>query len=147
MKPAWAYFDTSALIKRYVEETGRQDVLRLLRRHSCVTSAVLPVELRAALRRRRADGSLGDAAVSAMLKRMGTDRQFWTVIEVTSDVLASAETLVSAHPVWTLDAIHVASAQVFASRLGRSSVLFVSADERQSSAAAATGLATRFIDS
>jgi uncharacterized protein len=143
----WAYFDTSALIKRYVDETGRQRVLQLLRRHRCVTSAVLPVELRGALRRRLADGSLEHIATSAILKRLAADRQFWTFIEVTSDVLDNAETLVSTHPLRTLDAIHVASARLFALRLGRPSVLFVSADARQSSAAAAVGMITQLIGS
>lgn len=60
----WAYFDTSALVKRYVDEPGRREVLQLLRRNECVT-----------------------------------------------------ETLVAAHPIRALDAIHVASAQLFAARL------------------------------
>ena len=48
----YAYFDTSALIKRYVDELGRGDVVRLLRKNRCVVSAVLPAEVRSALRRR-----------------------------------------------------------------------------------------------
>jgi len=34
----FAYFDTSALIKRYVTERGRREVLRLLRKNECVVS-------------------------------------------------------------------------------------------------------------
>jgi predicted nucleic acid-binding protein len=144
---AYAFFDTSALIKRYVNEPGRREVLHLLRRNECVVSALLPVEVRSALRRRVAEGTLDEARVLAMLKRFTADRAFWTFIEVSREVLASAEALGAAHPLRALDAIHVASAQVFASRLGRVNVLFVSADERQSSAAAAIGLTTRFIGS
>lgn len=77
--------------------------------------------------------------------RVTADRAFWTFIEVSREVLASAETPGAAYPLRALDTIHVASAQIFASRLGRSHVLFVSADERQSSAAAAIGLTTRFV--
>jgi hypothetical protein len=44
----WTYFDTSALVKRYVEEAGRGDVLQLLRRNDLVTSAVLPMSVSAA---------------------------------------------------------------------------------------------------
>ena len=51
----YAYFDTSALIKRYVEGLGRREVLTLLRKNQCVVSAVLPVEVRSALRRRVAE--------------------------------------------------------------------------------------------
>jgi len=64
-----------------------------------------------------------------------------------SDVkfLAGAEVLVATHPLRTLDAIHVASAQLFSSRLAAPELVFVSADRRQTAAAAAGGLAARHI--
>ena len=89
----WTYFDTSALVKRYVDEAGRREVLRLLRRNECVTSAVLPVELRSGLRRRAAEGSLEAARLPAILKHVAADRRYWTLIELRADVLAAAETL------------------------------------------------------
>ena len=142
---AWGYFDTSALIKRYVDESGRREVLQLLRRHDCATSAVLPVELRSALRRRVAEGTIDRERVPDILKRFGTDRAFWALVEVNRDVLAAAETLVAAHPLRTLDAIHVASAQLFNARVGSDAVVFVSADKRQAEVAVAIGLSTRLI--
>jgi predicted nucleic acid-binding protein len=143
----WAYFDTSALIKRYVDEAGRREVLQLLRRHDGVTSAVLPVELRSALRRRVSEGTLDKERVPEILKRFATDRAFWAFVEVTSDVLAPAETLVARHPLRTLDAIHVASAQLFAARITASELIFVSADARQTAAATAEGMTIRKIGS
>lgn len=144
---SWAYFDTSALIKRYVDEEGRREVLQLLRQHQCVTSQLLPVELRSALRRRVADGSLDARRVPDILKRFAADREFWALIEVTSDVLQAAERLVAAHPLRTLDAIHVASAELFADRLAASELTFVSADARQTAIAAAIGMAIEDIRS
>ncbi len=144
---AWAYFDTSALIKRYIDEAGRREVLQLLRRHDCVTSALLPLELRSALRRRVSEATLDEARVPEILKRFATDRAFWALVEVTSDVLAAAETLVATHPLRALDAIHVASAQLFADRITASKVPFVSADARQTAAAAAVGMTTRHLGS
>ena len=141
----WAYFDTSALVKRYVDEPGRREVQQLLRRHDCVTSAILPVELRSALRRRVAERTLDSSRVSEILKRVAADRAYWTVIEVGTEVLSGAEALVSVHPLRTLDAIHVASAQLFAARLSISDLIFVSADKRQTEVASAIGLATRHI--
>ena len=141
----WAYFDTSALVKRYVDEPGRREVQQLLRRHDCVTSAILPVELRSALRRRVTERTLDSARVSEILKRVAADRAYWTVIEVGTEVLSGAEALVSVHPLRTLDAIHVASAQLFAARLSISDLIFVSADKRQTEVASAIGLATRYI--
>ena len=144
---AWAYFDTSALVKRYVDEAGRREVLQLLRRHHCVTSAVLPVELRSALRRRVSEGTLDSAHVPEILRRVTTDRAYWTLVEIGSDVLAAAETPVATHPLRTLDAIHVASAQLFAARMTASELIFVSADARQTAAAAAMGMTIRHIGS
>jgi uncharacterized protein len=141
----WAYFDTSALVKRYIDEGGRKDVLTLLRRHECVASAVLPVELRSALRRRVTEGTLEAARVPEILKRVSMDRAYWTRVEVGAEVLDAAEKLVAVHPLHTLDAIHVASAQVFASGVSVSDLLFVSADKRQTEAAAAIGLETRHV--
>lgn len=141
----WAYFDTSALVKRYVDEPGRRQVQQLLRRHDCVTSAILPVELRSALRRRVTERTLDSSRVSEILKRVAGDRAYWTVIEVGTEVLSGAEALVSVHPLRTLDAIHVASAQLFAARLSISDLTFVSADKRQTEVASAIGMTTRHI--
>lgn len=143
----WAYFDASALVKRYVDEAGRRDVLRLLRRYNVVTSAIVPIELRSALRRRVAERTLDEERVPEVLKRIATERGFWAFIDVSSDVLAAAETLVVTHPLRALDAIHVASAQLFAGRIAVPDFVFVSADARQTSAAAALGMTTRHIES
>jgi uncharacterized protein len=144
---AFAYFDTSALIKRYVTEPGRRHVLQLLRTNACVVSAVLPVEIRSALRRRVADGTLDEGRVAVILKRLATDRAFWTVIEVSREVLAAAESLGGAHPLRALDAIHVASAQLFAVRIGSHGFTFVSADVRQTTVAVALRMNTRRVES
>jgi uncharacterized protein len=141
----WAYFDTSALVKRYIDEVGRRQVLQLLRRHECVASAVLPVELRSVLRRRVTEGTLEPARLPEILKRVSADSAYWTLVEVGAEVLAAAEKLVATHPLRTLDAIHVASAQLFAAGVSESDLMFVSADKRQAEAAAVIGLATRHI--
>jgi predicted nucleic acid-binding protein len=144
---AWAYFDASALIKRYVDEAGRREVLQLLRHHTCVTSAVLPVEIRSALRRRKSEGTLNDDRAAEVLRRLAVDRAFWTVVGVTSEVLSAAEALVAVHPLRTLDAVHVASAQRFAARIGEPALLFVSADTRQTAAARAADMTVKQIAS
>jgi uncharacterized protein len=141
----WAYFDTSALVKRYVDEPGRREVQQLLRRHDCVTSAILLVELRSALRRRVAERTLNSSRVSEVLKRVATDRAYWTVVEVGAEVRSRAQALVTVHPLRTLDAIHLASAQLFAARLSIADLTLVSADKRQTDVASAIGLATRLI--
>jgi predicted nucleic acid-binding protein len=142
----WAYFDTRALVKRYVDEGGRREVLRLLRHYEVVTSAVVTVELRSAVRRRVAEGTMNEARVSEILKRVAADREFWALLDVSSGVLAAAENLVAIHPLRALDAIHVASAQLFAARIKLPELLFVSADARQTAAASDVGMTTRHIE-
>lgn len=141
----YAYFDTSSLIKRYVEELGRREVLRLLRKNQCVISAVLPVEVRSALRRRMADKTLDAKRVPSILKRFAADRPYWTVIEVSSDVLAAAESLSGIHSLRALDSIHVASAKLFRDRTGSESFTFISADAQQTKVAEALGFKTRYV--
>jgi predicted nucleic acid-binding protein len=142
---AWAYFDTSALVKRYVDETGRRDVSRLLRLHEVVTSLITPVELRSAFRRRVADGTIDEGRLPGILEQLAAERGLWALVDVSREPLAMAEALVGTHPLRALDAIHVASAQFFAARVGISNLLFVTADARQTMAAAASGMMPRQI--
>ena len=142
----WTYFDTSALVKRYIVEPGRRDVLRLLRRNECVSSAVLPVELRSGLRRRVSEGSINAAQIPAILQHVAVDRAYWTLVDVGNEVLAGAEKLVAAHSIRTLDAIHIASAQLFAARGSIAGLTFVSAEKRQTETAMAVGLVARHIE-
>jgi uncharacterized protein len=143
----YAYFDTSALIKRYVEDLGRREVLTLLRKNQCVVSAVLPVEVRSALRRRLAENTLDARRVPGILKRLAADRAYWTIIEVSREVLATAESLSGPHPLRALDAIHVASAKLFGDRTASQTFTFVSADAQQTHVAEALGINTQYIGS
>ena len=45
----FAYFDTSAVVKRYVLEPGSLQVRRLLRQHDFLSSAITPLEILSAL--------------------------------------------------------------------------------------------------
>jgi predicted nucleic acid-binding protein len=57
-----------------------------------------------------------------------------------------AESLSGAHPLRALDAIHVASAKLFADRSASQAFTFVSADSRQTDVADALGIQTRYIE-
>jgi predicted nucleic acid-binding protein len=132
---ALAYFDTSVLVKRYVNEAGSAKARALLRRFRFVSSAVAPVEATSAVRRRAAVGELSDAAMRAVLTRMADDRAHWELVEVAVAVLSRAEGLVLQFGLTTLDAIHIASALSLVEALGRRAP-FVTADARQRQAAA-----------
>lgn len=55
---AWAYFDTSVLVKCYVTEQGTRDALSLTSRHEVLSSAIAPIQVTSTLRRQVAAGGL-----------------------------------------------------------------------------------------
>jgi predicted nucleic acid-binding protein len=135
---AYAYFDTSAFVKRYVMENGSRTVRRLLRSHRVVSSVLLGIEVRSAVRRRRDERAITPRAYTRLMRRIATDEQAWSQVPVSDAVLAIARSTVVSHPVRTLDAIHVASAETLARSELR--LPFVTADARQAAAARAAGL-------
>ncbi|MGH7772477.1 MAG: type II toxin-antitoxin system VapC family toxin [Candidatus Binatia bacterium] len=135
----WAYFDTSALVKRYVREKGTLEVRRLLRIYRVLSSSMMPIELFSALTRRYGQKELSGRNYTAILFRIKQDRNFWELVEVTPSVLARAEEIVLNLRVRTLDAIHLASAAIVRDSTGRS-LPFVTSDERQLDGARKYGL-------
>jgi predicted nucleic acid-binding protein len=135
---SYAYFDTSAFVKRYVTEDGSGEVRRLLRSRRVVSSVLLGIETRSALRRRRDEQAITQKAYARLLRRIDADEEGWSLVPVSDDLLVIARMRVLSHPVRTLDALHIASAEVLA-KAGLH-VPFVTADTRQAQAARATGL-------
>ena len=131
---AWAYFDTSAIVKRYVREAGSPRARALLRGHRVLTSALAPLEATGALRRRRDAGDLTHRDFTAAVARLRQDRAHWTLVEVGPLVLDRAEELLARTPIAALDALHLASALLFESMRERR-VPFVTADVQQRAAA------------
>ena len=130
----WAYFDTSALAKRYIRERGSLGLQRLLKKYKVLSSALMPIELLSALTRRHTQKQLLARDYNAVLSQIEKDRAFWELIEMAPVVLARAQETVLNLRVRTLDAIHLASAAIFQDSVGRP-VPFVTSDERQLDAA------------
>ena len=136
----FAYFDTSALIKRYVSEKGSARVVSLLRRHDLLSSAITPVEVMSALCRRKRNGELSDEDFAATLSRVQGERTRWELIELGPTVLSRAEEIVQGIvPMRSSEAIHVASLLTFQAASG-TRIPFVTGDDRQREAAAQIGL-------
>jgi len=140
MPPAWAYFDTSVLVKRYISETGSLQASALFRRHDLLSSSIINPELLSAFSRRRRSGELSEAHFNTLLSRVQNDRLQWELIEVGSVVLHGAEQLVQGTvAVRTLDAIHNASLMTFKTTVAIE-IPFITADARQRDAAKQVGL-------
>jgi predicted nucleic acid-binding protein len=136
---AWAYFDTSVLVKRYVDEDGAGQSRALLSRHRILSSAILPVEALAALGRRREARDLSETDFAAILRRFQRDRVHWELVDATRTVLGRAEQLAGGQGLRALDALHVASALEFETSTDLR-IPFVTADRRQREGAERAGL-------
>jgi len=136
----FAYFDTSALVKRYIRELGSAQVDSLLRRHDFLSSAITPVEVLSALWRRKRSGDLSEPELAALLERIQSERIRWELVEVGGTVLKQAEEIIQERaPMRSLDAIHVASLMAFQTAVSVQ-IPFVTGDARQRDAAKHLGL-------
>ena len=139
MAAAWAYFDTSALLRRYVRGPGSPRVVSLFRRSRVLSSVIAPLEIVSALYRRRSSGELAERDLLAVITRMAADRVRWELVGATSLVLDRAERFIREHGLLPLAAVHMASALAFYEETG-SRLEFVTADSRQGVVAESCGL-------
>lgn len=126
------FLDTSALVKRYVEEDGTALVLRRMDEDpEWVVSAVARAETEVTLCRLGFDSGTG-AILRAALRG---DWERCSVVPVDPACLERAAEIGCSHEVRTLDALHLAAAD----RLPRPLVV-LTFDRRQADAARAMGL-------
>jgi predicted nucleic acid-binding protein len=139
------YIDTSALVKRYVDEPGAEIVSAL--RGPIVVSEIARVELASALwRRGRSGGEVLDA-VPVLLRAFEAD--VWAddevvpavqLVRVDGRVISGAARAVARHDLGSLDALHLATAELVRAA-GGEPVVMVAFDRRLRVAAAAEGFA------
>ncbi len=134
------FADSSALVKRYIAEPGRELVLaRCAEATEILASTIALPEVLATLNRLRREGRLSGEEYTALKQRAVTDMQHATVVPITPEVLAGTITSLERAPLRAMDAIHVASA------LGCRPDRFLTADQRQHEGAQAMGLKSELV--
>jgi uncharacterized protein len=142
------FFDTSALVKRHVNETGSTWVRSLLRAkagHRIYIGRITAVEITSAITRRQRGGYLSAAQAGAILghfRRHLTQR--YRVVELTPALFDNAMLTARKHGLRAYDAVQLAVAlEVHRLRhvAGIGPVTLVSSDRGLNAAAAAEGLA------
>lgn len=137
------YFDTSVLVKRYVKETGSENLSNLLtnpRGAVFLISRLVPVEVVSAITMRSRKGDFDSKTASDMIRDMRIDNSSdFQIDEVSQPVLSKAEELILAYALKPADAIHLATALNFSVYISKR-ITFACADNDLSLAAGKEGL-------
>jgi predicted nucleic acid-binding protein len=122
------YFDSSALVKRYLKEKGTDVVQSLtIRDEFIATSKLAYPELLSAFMRKRRAGELGEEPLESVLNRLESDWPELFIIEIHDELLPFVRSLVRKYPLKGADSIHLASA-LWLERMTKAEVTFVASD-------------------
>jgi predicted nucleic acid-binding protein len=141
------YLDTSALVKRYVNETGSswlQATLETAPRPSVILVHLAIVEMTSALMRRVREGAVSAPEYIRIQNAFLSDcLDHYELVTAADDIIDQANRLLEEHPLRAYDAIHLAAAVVSNQALLAGNLpplIFVSADDRLNQAASLEGL-------
>jgi len=136
-----AYFDASALVKNYVEETDSKEVGEFVVRAGLVaTSVISRAEIPAAFAKAIRMGWLAREAAVAALQAFRAQWPAWMRVQATEGLVTLADALAWEHGLRGYDAVHLASALTWQESLGEG-VTLATFDKELWEAAPKTGLA------
>ncbi len=131
------YFDTSALIKRYITETGSGWVRQFFpspHDHLFITCRLTIPEMYSAFARRRREGAVSQENYTTNIRAFDHDSMtIYRFIELTADVTRLSRRLLEQYPLRANDAVQLASALIANRSLvdaGLPPLLFLCADKR-----------------
>jgi predicted nucleic acid-binding protein len=105
------YFDSSALVKRYVEETGTNSVKSILSTgEEIATSKLTYPEILSALMRKNRAGEIAKKLLQDIVARFERDWYHILVLEFHNELLQIVKFLIEKHPIKAADAVHLSSA-------------------------------------
>jgi len=104
------YFDSSALVKKYIREAGTEKVLTALTAASLrATSKLAYPEILSCLARKRRDKELSDADHRKAVTAFEADWRTFAVLEFQDELLPLMKQLSARHPLKGADLVHFAS--------------------------------------
>jgi len=107
------YFDTSSLVKLYLEEDGSSQVVEMVRSFEVTaTSIIAYAETRAAFARRYREKAFTSAEYNRIKKYFDKDWNNYLTLNLTGEIVSLAGDLAEKHALRGFDSIHLASALV-----------------------------------
>jgi predicted nucleic acid-binding protein len=132
------FFDSSAFAKRYIDEAGSDVVEKCCLEATDLALCIICVpEILSALNRRVRERAISKTDYGRLKRHLLEDVRDATIVNLTPDVMAQAVKALERSPLRAADAMHIAAAEEWGADM------FVSADQRQLSAARAVGLRTK----
>jgi len=105
------YFDTSALIKKYIEENGSQNVDKLfLSADQVLVSAISEIESMSTLKRLLVEKEISDNDFDLIKNEIKTDFSFFSIIGLDSDIIETSIEIIGKYQLKSLDSIQLGSA-------------------------------------
>lgn len=140
------YFDTSALVKLYVRESGTNAALELtknLDRDALAVADLARVEFRAAIGRRQRAGDISPKTASEKLADLDSHLgSIFLVQPMSVSVLDEACVILDRHPLRAYDAVQLAACVMLAPLAPKPPIVFVCSDQELLDAAGREGLKT-----
>ena len=134
------YFDTSALIKRFVTEKGTSWVRSTVVRDAPIATAKIAyAEIFAGLARKLRERQISQSLHALACRQFERDWRSYIQVELRDEVLYQARDLIQRHPLRGFDAVHLASALMLRNELDEQ-VTFAAADRRLLQAAGTENL-------
>ncbi len=141
------FLDSSAIVKRYVNETGTVFVDGLAKvkdGNTVFIAQITEVEVASAFARRKKGKTLSEVDAAVSLESFKIDlADIYFTVDLTADLITSATDLATKYALRGFDAIQLATALSASYNVvgtGRDSLVFVSADSDLNAAAASEGL-------
>jgi predicted nucleic acid-binding protein len=138
------FTDTSALVKRYVNEPGSQWLRQSLAQHQIVIAQITPIEMMAALGRRFLQGNISQFTLYQSRRRFMAHRvqQQYQVVDLGATIVEEAMRLAVVRSLRTYDAVQLATALDACAGTDRSRFIFLTADAGLERVAQVEGLMT-----
>jgi uncharacterized protein len=105
------YFDTSALLKKYISESGSDNVDKLFNSATQVNVSILShTESISALKRLHIEKEITEKDYALLRNEIKTDFLYFNVIDISNEIIQISIELIDKHQLKSLDSIQLATA-------------------------------------
>lgn len=123
------YFDSSALVKRYLNEEGSKKVKAIIADSEIIaTSKLAYPEILSAFIRKSRNGEVPEKILKRAVNKFETDWDYFIIIDFQNELLSIIKDLILRYPLKGADSIHLSSA-LWLKHTIKEDITFVASDK------------------